>query len=597
MDFDIVLVLHNSAAWLPGCLRALAAANYPFSRLHLAIVDNASADDPEALLDSLEKVTHNFGSVRYERLAKNGGFGAGCNRGAALGGASYILFLNIDTEASPALFTTLVTTVSAAAPSVAAFECRQLPFETGHHIDPVTLETTWASAAALLVRRDAYEAVGGFDEHLFMYCEDVDLSWRLRANGYTLQYVPDAEVWHYSYLQGPEGKDTPPAPAAIKLGEYAGGLLGNLLLRYKYGSAADILRGWRLYLGALRRPLHFTHVRRVLAKNFLAHLGRLWPFLFWRAAHRAEFRAKPARFEGGFSPDRGLFPLQKPAGQPLVSIVVRTCGRPEVLRRTLRSLRHQTWPNIEVVVIEDGPAHSEAVVIEELAGILHQYQATGENVGRSRAGNKGLSLARGQWLGFLDDDDYFYPDHIELLVSQLEQHPGADLVTAASMAMAVDVKSRAPYEYEVRDIFRIEFGRMDNFLLCQDCLMPIQSILFSRALFERYGGLKEGVDGDEDWSMWMKYFAYGRRIHDDRVDIPRATSVFLVPADAQAAQKREAYYRQYEDQVLDDDAIQFSSTPRQMRGYYEGFIGDLLHLRRLGKLDAFLDRQARRFKK
>lgn len=598
MVFDIVLVLHNSAKWLPNCLRALAAIQYTLSDLHLIMIDNASSDDIGPVLDSLEEMTQRLGSIRYEYRDKNAGFGIGCNQGAALGHSEFIFFLNVDTEISPTLFEKLEDAISSAAPEVAAFECRQLPFETGHHIDPVTLQTTWASAAALVVRRDAFEKVGGFDKHLFMYCEDVDLSWRLRAKGYLIQYVPSAEVWHYSYLQEPPREDAPsPASAQTKLGEYAGGLLGNLLLRYKYGSLADILRGYSLYLRTLHRPLHFTHVRRVLSVNFLQHLGKLWPFLFWRITHRQEFRAKPARFEGGFAPDRGLFPFSKPTCLPLVSVIVRTCGRPEVLRQTLKSLRHQTYHNIEVIVVEDGPSTSQEVVAKELAGMTYQYHATGENTGRSRTGNRGLSFTCGAYLNFLDDDDYFYPDHIELLVSELISHPEADLVTAASMAMEVVAKSLSPYTFEVHDIYRIEFGRMDNFLLCQHCLMPIQSVLFSRKLFEKYGGLNEDVDGNEDWSMWMKYFAYGRRINEDRVDIPRATSIFLVPANAQAAQKREMYYQQYEDQILDDDTIHFSSTPRQMRNYYEGFIGDLLHLRRLGKLDNFLDKQANRQKK
>ena len=90
------------------------------------------------------------------------------------------------------------------------------------------------------------------------------------------------------------------------MGEYAGSFYGNLLLRYKFGSWRDIWRGHKMYLGALRRPLHFNGVRRVLAKNYLRHFIKLWPFLFWRFSHRAEYGARPARFEGGFSPDLSL---------------------------------------------------------------------------------------------------------------------------------------------------------------------------------------------------------------------------------------------------------------------------------------------------
>jgi GT2 family glycosyltransferase len=595
LPFDIVLVLYNSAAWLPVCLQSLAAVNYPHSELHLILVDNASTDDLQSLLAMQTELLVGFSSVQLKKNTKNRGFGAACNQGAALGCCANIFFLNVDTEVAPNTFSALEQTITAAPADVAAFECRQLPYETGHHIDPVSLHTTWSSAAALVVRRSAFAAVGGFDEHLFMYCEDVDLSWHLRAKGYKLQYVPGAEVWHYSSLTNPSLRSQTQQNRTVSLGEYAYGLYGNLLLRYKYGSFKDIWRGYGVYLSALRRPVHYPGVRRLLVQNFAKHFIQLWPFLCWRLSHRKEYKAHVARFEGGFSPDRGTFALKKPTGTALTSVVVRTCGRPEVLRQTLRALRHQTYLHFEVVVVEDGPAEGRAVVEEELLGMRFQYSATGQNVGRSRAGNIGLSLAKGVYLNFLDDDDFFYPDHLEMLVGQMQQDPAADFVTAASMAMEIRVQSRAPYVFDTVAVYPMRYDRMDNFLLCQSCRMPIQSVLFKREMFEQYGGLNEALDGDEDWSMWLKYFSVGHRINEDRVDIPRATSLFLVPADANAAKTREKYYRQYEDAMLDDENIKFTVTPRQMRTYYQGLLGDLRHLKNFGKLEKFIDEQTERY--
>lgn len=153
-------------------------------------------------------------ALPWRKTARTLGSARPCNRGAAKGSAPLLFFLNLDTEVWPDVFLRLDEAAVRAPQETAAFECRQLPYETGHHIDPVTLETSWASGAALAVRRAAFTSVGGFDEHLFMYCEDVDLSWRLRAGGYRLQYVPAARVTHYSYENG-----------GPKLGEYAGQLL------------------------------------------------------------------------------------------------------------------------------------------------------------------------------------------------------------------------------------------------------------------------------------------------------------------------------------------------------------------------------------
>lgn len=161
--------------------------------------------------------------------------------------------------------------------------------------------------------------------------------------------------------------------AGPKLGRYAGSFYGNLLLRYKFGSWRDIWRGHKMYLGALRRPLHFNGVRRVLAKNYLRHFIKLWPFLFWRFSHRAEYGARPARFEGGFSPDRGLWKFTPPQETPLISVIVRTCGRPQTLKRTLESLRWQTYRNFEIIVAEDGPPAAREMVERDFAELPIRY--------------------------------------------------------------------------------------------------------------------------------------------------------------------------------------------------------------------------------
>src|SRR5262249_31913303 len=133
-------------------------------------------------------------------------------------------------------------------PDGAIFEARQLPYENPKLYNPATLETSWASREACLVRRDAFEGVGGFDKKLFGSTQGIDLSWRLRARGYRCYYVPRAIV-SQSNVTDPDWQS--PDEACQQT-------FGHLFLLWRYSSWWKILGGyrrliWRL-LGLRRDP-------------------------------------------------------------------------------------------------------------------------------------------------------------------------------------------------------------------------------------------------------------------------------------------------------------------------------------------------------
>lgn len=77
-------------------------------------------------------------------------------------------------------------------------EARQLPFEHPKEYDEKTGETPWASGSCILVRSQVFKQIGGFDEKFWMYCEDVDLSWRVWLDGYKVIYSPKAVAYHFT---------------------------------------------------------------------------------------------------------------------------------------------------------------------------------------------------------------------------------------------------------------------------------------------------------------------------------------------------------------------------------------------------------------
>ena len=165
--------------------------------------------------------------VEYRFFGSNLGFGRGHNQlWREDRRATRLLIVNPD--ALPAIH--LLSRLSRCADALAdsgAVEARQVPIEHPKGFNMQTWETSWVSGACVLVDAAAFEDVGGFDEHFFLYGEDVDLSWRLRASGKTLYYCPDTFVFHAKRLI-----DGSPGMSAA---EHYHGPLSLLLLRAKYG--------------------------------------------------------------------------------------------------------------------------------------------------------------------------------------------------------------------------------------------------------------------------------------------------------------------------------------------------------------------------
>jgi GT2 family glycosyltransferase len=131
----------------------------------------------------------------YEFFNGNIGSAAGHNRLLPKFGTDLVLILNPDIVASPFLIDELLLRLNDA--SIGLVEGRQLPIEHPKYYDPSSGETSWATTACALIPRRVIEMVGDFDsESFFLYCDDVDYSWRIRLAGYKVIFHPPARVFH-----------------------------------------------------------------------------------------------------------------------------------------------------------------------------------------------------------------------------------------------------------------------------------------------------------------------------------------------------------------------------------------------------------------
>jgi len=139
------------------------------------------------------------------------------------GNADYYVCINPDAVLHPACVTELVRAADRQT-LVGLVEAVQFPDEHPKPYDRETHATPWCSGCVLLVSRALYRRVGGFDEAFFLYCEDVDLSWRARAAGFPIVVAPRALVHHYTGHR-PSGGSV--AAHMLRSGAYLAAKYGN----------------------------------------------------------------------------------------------------------------------------------------------------------------------------------------------------------------------------------------------------------------------------------------------------------------------------------------------------------------------------------
>jgi GT2 family glycosyltransferase len=504
-------------------------------------------------------------SLHYTMSDRNLGFGAAHNRLFAdneSAPSKYIFLLNQDAELEAGSLERVLHIAEADADDVAAWEWRQIPYEHPKAYNPVTLETPWFSGAAVLIRVDAFRAVAGFENRLFMYGEDVDLSWRLRAAGWRLRYAPNCTVIHRTYAK----------PAEVKPLQLLGSTYANLCLRARFGTWFDVAIGVAGHLRAMRGRQDFAGRRRGLARNLVRFVRECSYFRATRV--RATKQFKPLFNGFGYELRRhGAFyhfstaEESSTADRPLVSILVRTTQRPAWLREALQSIRHQTYSNIEVVVIEDGEAVSREMIAREFADMQITYRATENRVGRSNAGNLALALARGEWLNFLDDDDVFFADHVEVVLraARAAKCKGAYAIGWETATRVID-SSRA--EYVEVSHHAIHVQPFNRFVLWHHNYLPIQCVLFHRSLYEQYGGFEADMDQLEDWNLWTRY-----TLNDDFAFVEKTTSIYRIPAErAVQDERQQKLHNAYEAALLKQESMRAVIAPREFARAVNDFV-------------------------
>lgn len=224
-SLDVVIVDYNSAAYTAACVASIERYPPTMAALaHVIIVDNGGDLPSAAVLSNLP-----YGCILV-RNESNTGFAAACNQGALIGDATYLLFLNPDTELSDGSLdasihkiqsddsTAIVGLQMRDASGAVRPSCRHFPrpvhywnktlgltkiseqlfpdgqLSTDEHFSSKAVDQV--IGAFFLIRRSVYADLGGFDERFFVYFEEVDLCLRAAQKGYVTYYSADSHFYH-----------------------------------------------------------------------------------------------------------------------------------------------------------------------------------------------------------------------------------------------------------------------------------------------------------------------------------------------------------------------------------------------------------------
>lgn len=166
----------------------------------------------------------------YQYFNENTGFGKGHNLMGLGADADFLLIINPDAVLSPRFFISHLDPFFGESSDAGIVEGRQTPVEHPKEYDPVTGETDWSSGACMVVPSFIFQKLQGFDhETFFMYCEDVDFSWRVRLLGKKIIYQPLDPIFHPKQLTI-EGRLVPTRTEKYCSAE------ANLLLAYKWSN-------------------------------------------------------------------------------------------------------------------------------------------------------------------------------------------------------------------------------------------------------------------------------------------------------------------------------------------------------------------------
>jgi glycosyltransferase involved in cell wall biosynthesis len=193
---------------------------------------------------------------------------------------------------------------------------------------------------------------------------------------------------------------------------------------------------------------------------------------------------------------------------PLVSVIVPCFNSEAHIAETIESVLAQTYKNVEIIVVDDGSTDNTREIVTTYAS--HVRLVCQRNSGVCSARNNGLKEALGEFVCFMDHDDYWYPEKLSRQIDTFSEHPKAGAVYTSFLVWNADQAGVFPppgsfVRESIPDTVDPEYSGWIYHHFLMDCWMLTSTAMFRKSTFSLCGGaFDENLPYSEDWELWLR---------------------------------------------------------------------------------------------
>lgn len=181
-----------------------------------------------------------------------------------------------------------------------------------------------------------------------------------------------------------------------------------------------------------------------------------------------------------------------------ISVIIPTYNRVSSLTRALDSVLAQSQRASEIIVIDDGSTDDTPHIMERDYSHVNYYYR--ENRGVSAARNCGIRKARGEWIAFLDSDDEWLPDKLQMQIQRINQRPGCRVIHNEEIWIRDGVRVNQMNKHR-------KYGGMIFDYCLPLCVISPSAVLLHRSVFDKVGMFDESLPACEDYDLWLRICA------------------------------------------------------------------------------------------